>query len=346
MRFKKINVSRQLKKTVATKSIFVPELNTTQKSKFNLILTDKTGQFNLNIQVRDHLGRIKETKTITFISGQPVNLLGRFTKSDLLKSKELQDAINKNILKYPEDEVNILKPKPLIPYKTRIATPYEDRSRTEQETFGGSDAIELIPQTLNQPLVLNVDDRGRNLSLGYIAKIAGSDSVQTYLNSIKTNFNFRIYPYGSTPAEDPNSLYYTYSILDEHGEAILKIPLPPLVTSKTVGITDGASGVSGIELGLYSFRNPFDRAGSGERYIGPSFESLPDGKEVMVIYVLRTDFHRGIRSGVEEIFPVNDLGRSQKFSLVNMIRKEHYVTYNITTTPIAPLVKSTGIGDE
>ena len=336
MRLKKVNVKRQLKKTSKIKRIFIPELNTTEKSSFNLVLPDKTGEFNLNIQVRDPLGRIKGIKTVTFIPGKSVNLLGMFTQSDLLKSKELQEAIDKNILKYSENDVDILKPKPLLPYKTRISTPYEERTRTEQETFGGSDGLEITTQPLSnlefQPL--------SNLELNINSKS---------IKKIQTYFNFKIYPHGSTPAENPDDLYYTYSILDEYGEALLKIPMESMQLLSNRDSIKYSLSNSPLES-LYSFRNPSERTGDGLKYLGPSLQtkSATDTRPWTVeafIYVLKTDYHRGIRSGVEEIFPVNDLGRTQKFGL-SVFSAGTLIQYTVTTTPMSPLVKSTGVGDE
>ena len=73
------------------------------KQKFIVILIDNSGQFSLDIQIRDSIGRVKEIKTIIFFPNVPIDLLGIFNKLDLIDSIELQMAIDQNILKYAEE---------------------------------------------------------------------------------------------------------------------------------------------------------------------------------------------------------------------------------------------------
>lgn len=73
------------------------------KQKFIVILIDNSGQFSLDIQIRDSIGRVKEIKTIIFFPNVPIDLLGIFNKLDLIDSIELQMAIDQNILKYVEE---------------------------------------------------------------------------------------------------------------------------------------------------------------------------------------------------------------------------------------------------
>lgn len=91
MKLRKVNV-----KTILNKP-FVG------KQKFIVILTDNSGQFSLDIKVKDSIGRVKEIKTIIFFPNVLLDLLVIFNKLDLIDSGELQTAIDQNILKYVEE---------------------------------------------------------------------------------------------------------------------------------------------------------------------------------------------------------------------------------------------------
>ena len=312
MKLKKVNVKRQLKKTKPKKSIFIKELDSAAKQKFNVVLTDPSGQLDINIPVRDTVGRVKETRRITLRPNQTINLLNGISESDLIKSVELQSALNRNLIKYVEDdEINLLIQKPKIPYKERVSVPFEDKIKTE-EVIGAASTAATEKLTL---------DGG-------------------------TFFNFKIYAHGSTVKEDINDLNYKYAVLDENGKALLKIPIKLVIgfkeqlTSYTVELDFNFSDQT-----LYSFRNLSLPNGDA---IGPTInmntitDLRPDKYELWVYVFYRPS----------EIYenPINDLGpkRIQKVTFgiddkntKTFVRKQ----YTITTTAVTPLLDASGSGD-
>lgn len=315
MKLKKVNVSKELKKITAKKRIFVPELdsnlnsNVKKNKKFNLVLTDKSGEFSLNIPLRDSVGRLKRNKTVTFTPDKPLNLLEVMTESDLSKSKEVQEAIDKNILKYVQEDLDVLRPKPKVSFKNIIQVPFEDRIKVEQETFGGADSNQV------------------NMVQSEGLKMVDS---QTY-------YNFKIYAYGSTVKEDIYDLNYRYAVLDENGKALLKIPIK-LSSTDSVKL-----GINFSDQTLYSFRNsslPNGDVISPAININTVTDLRPDKYELWV-YV----FYRP--SEIYEN-PINDLGpkRIQKVT-VDVAQKNTFIQnqYTITTTAVAPLLDASGSGD-
>ena len=109
------------------KEIFIPDLNRPIKKNFNLILSESSGEYNLDIKIRDSRGRVTSKKTLTFRPGKSLDLLAEVSEKDLIQSRELQLAINRNLLKYVEveQEVKQFQYKSEIKFEERIKSPEE-----------------------------------------------------------------------------------------------------------------------------------------------------------------------------------------------------------------------------
>lgn len=109
------------------KEIFIPDLNKPIKKNFNLILSESSGEYNLDIKIRDSRGRVVSKKTLTFRPGKSLDLLSEASEKDLMQSRELQLAINRNLLKYVEvePEVKQFEYKPQVKFENRVKSPEE-----------------------------------------------------------------------------------------------------------------------------------------------------------------------------------------------------------------------------